>query len=602
MNGWWWNPAEPGRGFFVEERDGLGCVACCHYGDDGRAVWHSVGPVALKGRAIEAPGFRLAFLDGASATLDWNGARIALEPQHAAVRERNRAPSDLTGRWVERTDGAGHGLACEDLGGRLFAALRAPGGWLLLEASREAEGRYAGTWYRFENGQALGAPHRMPQGQEAGRGEVACTAEEGLTVRMPDGGTLPFGRLLGPRRRGRGVEVRARATPHGKPASGLLTIDLEVIGGTAVADNAFRLTLESSPAGLVRHERTLQLGPWTRHLAFLVHSHLLPNGKLTLVTRLSHEGRELWRSSFRFDVRNEGPLAERVRASLLRHHTPLVVEDFADSAHYDLADAGVQPWFDRPDAREHLASMRRAGRITAEEEAALAHFAEEGYAILPVAIEEPLLRKIDADLDDVIARRVDGYQFGTSQRIRNLHQRYGSVRALWRHPAVMRYLELIFGVPARPCQTLTYIFGSQQDAHQDTVHLTPFPAGYMCGVWVALEDVRPSSGELEVFPRTHRLPRIYMREAGCAKVVGDNWKEFGEKVVARYRRMLEEGGFAKVTYRPKRGTVLIWHENLLHGGSVRLDPSLTRRSIVSHYFADGSIAYYDSTGEAGHLE
>jgi len=71
--------------------------------------------------------------------------------------------------------------------------------------------------------------------------------------------------------------------------------------------------------------------------------------------------------------------------------------------------------------------------------------------------------------------------------------------------------------------------------------------------------------------------------------------------VKRYQRMLDEGGFGKVTYRPKRGTVLVWHENLLHGGSVRIDQSLSRRSIVSHYFADGSIAFYDSTGLPGNM-
>jgi len=35
---------------------------------------------------------------------------------------------------------------------------------------------------------------------------------------------------------------------------------------------------------------------------------------------------------------------------------------------------------------------------------------------------------------------------------------------------------------------------------------------------------------------------------------------------------------------------------------VRKDTTLSRRSIVSHYFADGSIAFYDSTGLPGHME
>jgi hypothetical protein len=86
-----------------------------------------------------------------------------------------------------------------------------------------------------------------------------------------------------------------------------------------------------------------------------------------------------------------------------------------------------------------------------------------------------------------------------------------------------------------------------------------------------------------------------MHDAGCPKVVGDNWKEFGEKVVAPLPAHARDGRVRdRHTYRPKRGTVLIWHENLLqrrqhaHGYLAQ-----SRRSIVSHYFADGAIAFYD---------
>jgi hypothetical protein len=93
-----------------------------------------------------------------------------------------------------------------------------------------------------------------------------------------------------------------------------------------------------------------------------------------------------------------------------------------------------------------------------------------------------------------------------------------------------------------------------------------------------------------------------MAGSACAKVTHDDWNEFGRTIPPRWRQMLADGKFEKVTYRPKRGTILIWHENLMHGGSVRIDQSLSRRSIVSHYFADGAIAFYDSSGAAGHIE
>jgi len=46
----------------------------------------------------------------------------------------------------------------------------------------------------------------------------------------------------------------------------------------------------------------------------------------------------------------------------------------------------------------------------------------------------------------------------------------------------------------------------------------------------------------------------------------------------------------------------MWHENLMHGGTVRIDKSLSRRSIVSHVFADGALVFYDSIGVVGHME
>ncbi|MDB5441850.1 MAG: hypothetical protein JWP73_226, partial [Phenylobacterium sp.] len=138
--------------------------------------------------------------------------------------------------------------------------------------------------------------------------------------------------------------------------------------------------------------------------------------------------------------------------------------------------------------------------------------------------------------------------------------------------------------------------------HQDTIHLTSFPAGRMCGVWTALEDVQPDSGELVVFPKSHRLPRVYMKDAEAAKVTGD-WTEFGDKVVPRWTEFLQPGSgkFERQIYQPKAGTVLIWHENLMHAGSMRKDKAISRRSIVGHYFAEGSVVYYDSSGMPGLL-
>lgn len=332
---------------------------------------------------------------------------------------------------------------------------------------------------------------------------------------------------------------------------------------------------------------------------FGIHSNLLENGVHTIVVSARRNGEVLCQAIAEFHVLNEGKIAAKVRDSLQVTGVPTVFSSPCDTTIYDYANLELAPWFDKPDALEIIEAWEARNEITRDEAEALRHFVEKGYIVLPGCVDEPLLIRVDAAIDDAIATKLQGYEIGSSQRIERLHEIYPSVRKLWLYPAVMRMLRLVFREKVLPCQTLTYVFGSQQDAHQDTIHLTPFPAGYMCGVWVALEDVWPDSGELEVYSGSHRLPRIYMESAGCPKVTED-WQEFGEKVVTRWKDMCR--GYEKVIYRPKRGDVLIWHENLMHAGSVRRDLSLSRRSIVSHCFADGALVFYDSTGLIGYTE
>jgi ectoine hydroxylase-related dioxygenase (phytanoyl-CoA dioxygenase family) len=365
-------------------------------------------------------------------------------------------------------------------------------------------------------------------------------------------------------------------------------------------DDQLDLTIYFSPSETTAFRKSFAVAALVQGVNFPVNSHLLPNGQVSAVAELSSKaGRLLARAELPITINNYGDLADSVRRSMRSFGTPLVVDGPCDSSYYDFSDASLTPWYDRPDATDIVTLKERAGLLTQSDAAQLRAFVRDGFVVLENLIEDQLIKDIGTDLEDVVARRVSGYEWGSSQRIENLHLSYPSIRGLWAHPRVMRMLEQIFGSKACPCQTLTFIFGSEQDPHQDTVHLTPFPAGYMCGVWVAIDDVRPDSGELVVLRGSHRLPRVYMRDVGCPKVGDGDWSEFGRRVVSRWEALAEAGQFEKIIYRPNAGTVLIWHENLMHGGSRRNDVSLSRRSIVSHYFAEGSVAFYDSWGGIG---
>ncbi|WP_269531843.1 phytanoyl-CoA dioxygenase family protein [Chitinimonas sp. BJYL2] len=334
---------------------------------------------------------------------------------------------------------------------------------------------------------------------------------------------------------------------------------------------------------------------------FALHTHVLDNGPHSLMATLldAETKAELWRGEVEFDVSNVGELAESVSANFRRNEVGLVVDTFCDAESYDYADDTLKPWYDRPDAMEQIAAWEASGALPADIAAHFRHFVTEGYIVLEGLIDHELIDAVNSEIDDALASHYQGYEYGSSQRIEHLHTHYENARKLFLDRRYLDILDRLYRATARPCQTLTYVFGSQQDAHQDTVHLTPFPAGYMCGVWIALQDVVPNSGELAVYPRSHRLPRVYMHDVACAKVNGD-WREFGEKVVGYWRELVSRNGLKAEPYLPKKGTVLIWHENLMHEGSVRRNPELPRRSMVIHTFADGAVVFYDSSGLVGH--
>jgi hypothetical protein len=325
------------------------------------------------------------------------------------------------------------------------------------------------------------------------------------------------------------------------------------------------------------------------------HFHMLPTGDQDIRFELKEPDNGVSRASASIRVDHEPGLAEETARLLRKADAPLFFTGPCDSTFYPYDQHTA--WFDRPDAKEHIICRLARAEITSDEAKMLEHFVDEGFMIIEGLIDDETVGAVNAEIDDAVAKGYQGYKYGTSQRIEHLHYHYPSIRALWLDARHRRYADLIFGASARPCQTLTYVFGSQQDAHSDLVHLTPFPAGYMCGTWIALQDVAANSGELVVYPGSHRERRVYLAEANCSKVANGDWSEFGRTVCASWAEMLTR--YEPVVYRPKKGTVLIWHENLLHAGSSRNDHALERRSIVIHSFADGAVAYYDSTGLHG---
>jgi phytanoyl-CoA hydroxylase len=153
------------------------------------------------------------------------------------------------------------------------------------------------------------------------------------------------------------------------------------------------------------------------------------------------------------------------------------------------------------------------------------------------------------------------------------------VRALSMDPRLMAILDSLVGGEVMAINTLNFERGSQQAYHFDTFFMPSPVKNKMVAVWVALEDIEPSTGPLAYYPGSNRLPPFRFSHGNLWAVPA----EMGE--AARYMEAQVAGQhLPETTFVPRRGDVFIWHSQLLHGGSVIQDMSRTRRSLVTHYF------------------
>ncbi len=150
---------------------------------------------------------------------------------------------------------------------------------------------------------------------------------------------------------------------------------------------------------------------------------------------------------------------------------------------------------------------------------------------------------------------------------------------------ILSILSVIYGRRAFPFQTLTFPVGTEQHFHTDALHFSSLPEKFMCGVWVALEDIGETQGPLVYYPGSHKLPTLWPdaylsnRHPPSARTQQD--------FEPAWREIVDAMGIAPRVFTPRKGQALIWAANLLHGGLPHRDFNRTRWSHVTHYYFDG---------------
>lgn len=217
-------------------------------------------------------------------------------------------------------------------------------------------------------------------------------------------------------------------------------------------------------------------------------------------------------------------------------------------------------------------------------------YERDGYLIFEPGVPAALLDRVRAEVEPHQKQLPPGPdRFPSWERVYNGWQKCPAVKELALNPQVLGALRELYGRTPLPFQTLNFRVGTEQGVHSDTIHFNSIPSGYMCGVWIALEDVDMDCGPLVFYAGTHQLPEYTLADVG-ARVVPGSFE--GYPMLARHiEQIVREEQFEPRYATLRKGQALIWASNLLHGGAPRRDPARTRQSQVTHYFFAGCKYY-----------
>ena len=164
-------------------------------------------------------------------------------------------------------------------------------------------------------------------------------------------------------------------------------------------------------------------------------------------------------------------------------------------------------------------------------------------------------------------------------KINDLFLQEPEVRNLALNERLTRVLsELLDGAPM-VCNSLNFLWGSQQPDHFDSWYMPPPVENKMVVSSICLEDVHPEAGPLVYYPGTHKIPPYRFSHGGIHAVESEM-----DACRAYLQEQLQRTGAERRAFLGKAGDVFLWHGQLLHGGTPINNLGRTRKTLVTHYW------------------
>ena len=242
---------------------------------------------------------------------------------------------------------------------------------------------------------------------------------------------------------------------------------------------------------------------------------------------------------------------------------------------------------------ERLARIPAFNQLDAHSQISLLNFENEGYSIINQFFTSSIVDQINEEVEILFKDEKIKFRYKNKLMFAYHHSRL--LEGAGEDGRLKEILGALLNKKPILFQSINFLTGSEQKTHSDSIHMSTFPLGGLAAVWIALEDIALDNGPLHYYPKSHKLPYYLNSDYGNE---GSSWL-IGDKLYTEYEKMIEgkirELPLDKKVFLAKKGDILIWHANLLHGGEPHLNKNKTRKSMVLHYFSEGSICYHEIT-------
>lgn len=270
-------------------------------------------------------------------------------------------------------------------------------------------------------------------------------------------------------------------------------------------------------------------------------------------------------------------------------HKPLI----ASISSKDFPDKESKAWLDTGDSAVLASQKQNFAEFSPSIQQQLHNWSRDGYMILDRFLDDATVDAVNAEID--LLRQKGKLDFTYGNKLMFANKKSKLIKSVAEDPRLKKILSFILDKDIVAFQTINFIHGSQQRAHSDSIHMTTYPLGYLIAAWIALEDITAENGPLFYYPGSHKLPYLLNNDFN----EGATFLTLGKKDYVDYEDVLEElvvrNNYPRKEFLAKKGDVLIWHANLVHGGAPILQKDSTRKSMVVHYYATDVIKYHEIT-------